>query len=124
MLVSGRQNRRAARESGASPERSRRCEGRRSRANTPLAHGLGRRRREGTPSQKTSAAGTPEPLAEGGFVFRLVLFVAAFAALLVVGPASAAVPQRIVSLSPTATESLFAIGAGKEVVAVDELSDY
>jgi iron complex transport system substrate-binding protein len=53
-----------------------------------------------------------------------VLFVAAFAALLVVGPASAAVPQRIVSLSPTATESLFAIGAGKEVVAVDELSDY
>src|SRR5204862_7326221 len=28
------------------------------------------------------------------------------------------------SLSPTATESLFAIGAGKQVVAVDDQSDY
>jgi iron complex transport system substrate-binding protein len=33
-------------------------------------------------------------------------------------------PRRIVSLSPTATESLFAIGAGKQVVAVDDQSDY
>ncbi|HEX3290410.1 MAG TPA: ABC transporter substrate-binding protein [Gaiella sp.] len=33
-------------------------------------------------------------------------------------------PARIVSLSPTATETLFAIGAGKQVVAVDEQSDY
>ena len=33
-------------------------------------------------------------------------------------------PTRIVSLSPTATESLFAIGAGKQVVAVDDQSDY
>ena len=33
-------------------------------------------------------------------------------------------PQRIVSLSPTATESLFAIGAGPQVVAVDDRSDY
>jgi iron complex transport system substrate-binding protein len=33
-------------------------------------------------------------------------------------------PKRIVSLSPTATESLFAIGAGRQVVAVDELSNY
>ncbi|NHN54233.1 ABC transporter substrate-binding protein [Calidifontibacter sp. DB0510] len=33
-------------------------------------------------------------------------------------------PQRIVSLSPTATEDLFAIGAGKAVVAVDALSNY
>ncbi len=33
-------------------------------------------------------------------------------------------PERIVSLSPTATESLFAIGAGKQVVAVDEMSTY
>ncbi len=35
-----------------------------------------------------------------------------------------AAPQRIVSLSATATESLFAIGAGKQVVAVDDQSDY
>jgi iron complex transport system substrate-binding protein len=33
-------------------------------------------------------------------------------------------PTRIVSLSTTATESLFAIGAGPQVVAVDEQSDY
>ena len=33
-------------------------------------------------------------------------------------------PDRIVSLSPTATEMLFAIGAGDQVVAVDDQSDY
>ena len=33
-------------------------------------------------------------------------------------------PRRIVSLSPTATESLFAIGAGPQVVAVDDQSDF
>jgi len=33
-------------------------------------------------------------------------------------------PQRIVSLSPSHTEMLFAIGAGEQVVAVDSLSTY
>jgi iron complex transport system substrate-binding protein len=33
-------------------------------------------------------------------------------------------PERIVSLSPSATETLFAIGAGDDVVAVDELSNF
>jgi iron complex transport system substrate-binding protein len=33
-------------------------------------------------------------------------------------------PHRIVSLSPTATEMLYAIGAGAQVVAVDEQSNY
>ena len=33
-------------------------------------------------------------------------------------------PERIVSLSPTATEMLYAIGAGSQVVAVDEYSNY
>jgi iron complex transport system substrate-binding protein len=33
-------------------------------------------------------------------------------------------PQRIVSLSPTSTEDLFALGAGAQVVAVDDESDY
>ena len=33
-------------------------------------------------------------------------------------------PTRIVSLSPTATENLFAVGAGSQVVAVDEFSNY
>ncbi len=35
-----------------------------------------------------------------------------------------AAPQRIVSLSPSATEILFAIGAGDQVVAVDDFSYY
>jgi ABC-type Fe3+-hydroxamate transport system substrate-binding protein len=35
-----------------------------------------------------------------------------------------AAPRRIVSLSPTATEGLFAVGAGKQVVAVDDQSSY
>ena len=33
-------------------------------------------------------------------------------------------PERIVALSPTATEVLFAIGAGPQVVAVDDQSNY
>jgi len=33
-------------------------------------------------------------------------------------------PTRIISLSPTATEDLWAIGAGSQVVAVDQDSDY
>jgi cobalamin transport system substrate-binding protein len=33
-------------------------------------------------------------------------------------------PARIVSLSPTATEDLYGVGAGKQVVAVDQYSDY
>jgi iron complex transport system substrate-binding protein len=36
----------------------------------------------------------------------------------------AAKPVRIVSLSPTATEDLFAIGAGTQVIAVDDQSNY
>jgi iron complex transport system substrate-binding protein len=39
-------------------------------------------------------------------------------------PAAEAGAERIVSLSATATEILFAIGAGDQVVAVDETSDY
>ena len=38
--------------------------------------------------------------------------------------ASGDVPQAIVSISPTATESLFAIGAGDQVIGVDEQSDF
>lgn len=33
-------------------------------------------------------------------------------------------PERIVSMSPTATETLYAVGAGDQVVAVDANSDY
>lgn len=33
-------------------------------------------------------------------------------------------PERIVSLAPVMTEILFAVGAGEQVIAVDELSNY
>ncbi|HEU4944222.1 MAG TPA: helical backbone metal receptor [Solirubrobacterales bacterium] len=39
-------------------------------------------------------------------------------------PSTARAPQRIVSLSPTATEDLYAIGAGNLIAAVDGESDY
>lgn len=60
-------------------------------------------------------------------------FLASLLAALAVGIAASAVParneaanvpHRIVSLSPTATETLFAIGAGKQVIAVDDQSDH
>ena len=35
-----------------------------------------------------------------------------------------AMPRTIISLSPTATETLFAVGAGEQVAAVDDQSDY
>ena len=59
----------------------------------------------------------------------LVLLLAALAAAITAvsfssGGAAATFPHRIVSLSPTATEDLFAIGAGKQVIAVDDQSDY
>jgi iron complex transport system substrate-binding protein len=59
---------------------------------------------------------------------RSLVLVAALAAVLVAVPLSAAshraTPARIVSLSPTLTEDLFAIGAGKQVIAVDDQSNY
>jgi iron complex transport system substrate-binding protein len=67
------------------------------------------------------------------FPRSLPFLAAAAAALAVVSLSSAAhrhalrahgYPHRIVSLSPTVTEDLFAIGAGKQVVAVDQDSNY
>jgi len=37
---------------------------------------------------------------------------------------AATAPQRIVSLSPSLTEMLYAVGAGEQVVAVDKYSDF
>ena len=39
-------------------------------------------------------------------------------------PAAEASPTKIISLSPSLTETLFAIGAGEQVIAVDALSNY
>ena len=65
---------------------------------------------------------------------RTLTILAALAAALAVVSLSAAAAQqahakhhryhRIISLSPTVTEDLFAIGAGKQVVAVDNQSNY
>ncbi len=56
---------------------------------------------------------------------RPFVLVAALALAAAFSPAAlGAIPHRIVSLSPTATESLFAIGAGPQVVAVDADSSY
>jgi iron complex transport system substrate-binding protein len=63
----------------------------------------------------------------------LALLAALAAALVVVSLSTAAhqrpvakhrYPHRIVSLSPTVTEDLFALGAGKQVIAVDQDSNY
>ena len=45
-------------------------------------------------------------------------------ALALVSPASAAPPQRIVSLAPSVTETLFALGVGDRVVGVSTYCDY
>jgi iron complex transport system substrate-binding protein len=57
------------------------------------------------------------------------LVLAALVALVPLGAMDSAVaktspPKRIVSLSPTATEMLFAIGAGPQVIAVDDQSNF
>jgi iron complex transport system substrate-binding protein len=84
--------------------------------------------REGGTGERPESEDLPpaetEPLEEGGFVFRRLVLFAALVALVGAQPATPRPPHRIVSLSPTATESLFAIGAGRQVVAVDDQSDY
>ncbi|HXC18400.1 MAG TPA: ABC transporter substrate-binding protein, partial [Acidimicrobiales bacterium] len=56
----------------------------------------------------------------------LALFLSALALPLTMasGASAATRPGCVVSLSPTATETLYAIGAGKQVQAVDTDSDY
>jgi iron complex transport system substrate-binding protein len=56
----------------------------------------------------------------------LALFLSALALPIIIssGASASVKPTCVVSLSPTATETLFAIGAGKEVQAVDTDSDF
>ncbi|HTZ08365.1 MAG TPA: helical backbone metal receptor [Acidimicrobiales bacterium] len=64
----------------------------------------------------TSAQGSPPAAGGGGFPVTIHA-----------ADGAVAVPHRpraIVSLSPTATEMLYAIGAGSQVKAVDKYSDY
>jgi iron complex transport system substrate-binding protein len=57
-------------------------------------------------------------------VLALSLSVLALPFIVSSGASAATKPSCVVSLSPTATETLFAIGAGKQVQAVDKDSDY
>ena len=52
------------------------------------------------------------------------VFIAALAAPLWIGPPPPQAPQRIVSLAPSATELLFALGAGPQVVGVTRFDDF
>jgi iron complex transport system substrate-binding protein len=66
-----------------------------------------------TPAPGTSSTGASAP------AFPVQLAVPGGASLTL-----NAQPQKIVSLAPTSTETLFAIGAGKQVTAVDDQSSY
>src|SRR4029077_6479611 len=70
----------------------------------------------GCGSTQASNTSAPRPAPSAAFAGRIA---AANGTLRV-----ATRPTAIVSLSPTATEMLYAIGAGNQVKAVDSLSDY
>jgi iron complex transport system substrate-binding protein len=59
------------------------------------------------------------------FLTKLAIAIMA-TSFLAINPSHAAanIPKRIISLSPSATEILYAIGSGKQVIAVDDLSNY
>src|SRR5205085_12665928 len=98
---------------GASPDRSRRCKGSCFHADVPLAREGREGGEKGSPESEDLRPPTNTgPLAEGGFVFHRPLVLAALVAVLAVvcgaaGARTAAFPHRIVSLSPSSTESLF-----------------
>lgn len=71
----------------------------------------------GTVATVTTAAGGPQTTTAAAV--NDAAFPVEVAGVVVPAP-----PGAIVSLSPTATEVLFAIGAGDQVVAVDEYSNY
>ncbi|MHB1208736.1 MAG: ABC transporter substrate-binding protein [Acidimicrobiales bacterium] len=58
------------------------------------------------------------------FVVALVSSALAFPLISVAAASASTAPQCIVSLSPSATETLYAIGAGAQVQAVDQDSNY
>jgi iron complex transport system substrate-binding protein len=69
-------------------------------------------------ASSTSSPAASSPAAAAGTQFPVTLTAAN-------GPVTIkAKPARIVSLAPTATEDLYAVGAGPQVVAVDQDSDY
>jgi iron complex transport system substrate-binding protein len=80
----------------------------------------------GTPSAggTTSAGGAPASAATSA---SGTASAAAFPVTVTAGDGAVTIksdPTRIVSLSPTTTEDLYAVGAGRQVVAVDDDSNY
>jgi iron complex transport system substrate-binding protein len=71
-----------------------------------------------TQASNTSATSGSSPAARAGQAFPVSIAAANGTVKL------ASQPAAILSLSPTATEMLYAIGAGSQVKAVDSLSDY
>jgi iron complex transport system substrate-binding protein len=73
---------------------------------------------EGAEASTVPTPSSTEPSAAGGEGFPVTID-APNGAVVIDAP-----PERIVSISPTSTEVLFALGAGDQVVAVDSLSTY
>jgi iron complex transport system substrate-binding protein len=71
-----------------------------------------------TPSASTPSSSPAGPAAAAGSAFPVKVTAANGTVVI------KAKPARIVSLAPTATEDLYAVGAGPQVVAVDQDSDY
>jgi len=83
----------------------------------------------GSPAEETAATATPTTTTATQATTTAAhtpttLGVAKGFPVTVAGAETADRPVAIVSLSPTATETLFAIGAGEQVIAVDSLSNY
>jgi iron complex transport system substrate-binding protein len=74
----------------------------------------------GSPSSSTTPPSSPAAVAPSAASTSFPLTVKAANGAVTIKAA----PARIVSLSPTATEDLYAVGAGKQVVAVDHDSNY
>jgi iron complex transport system substrate-binding protein len=71
-----------------------------------------------SPSASTASSPASSPAAAAGASFPVTLTAANGKVTI------KAKPARIVSLAPTATEDLYAVGAGPQVVSVDQDSDY
>ena len=71
-----------------------------------------------TPASTASSPAASSPAAAAGSSFPVTVTASNGSVTI------KAKPVRIVSLAPTATEDLYAVGAGPQVVAVDQNSDY
>ena len=83
-MIGSPSKRHAVRESGANPGRSRRCKGSCSSPTSHWPERAGKAARGEPRVRRPTACRQPEPLAEGGFVFRRLMILAVLAALFAV----------------------------------------